>query len=66
MFWISDVEEANFYCKRTEIGAKGIDIDDTMVDFCLSKGLTWSVEAISYLKKLEDKVLMEFLLTRGS
>ncbi len=40
------------------IGAKGVDIDDTMVDYCLSKGLNVvKDEAISYLEKLDDKSL---------
>ncbi|OEU43924.1 hypothetical protein BGV40_01310 [Methanosarcina sp. Ant1] len=44
--------------KDLGIGGKGIDIDDTMVDYCLSKGLNVEQEeAISYLKKLEDKSL---------
>jgi O-antigen chain-terminating methyltransferase len=44
--------------KELDIGAKGIDIDDTMVDYCLSKGLNVEKnEAISYLEKLEDKSL---------
>ncbi len=44
--------------KELDIGAKGIDIDDTMVDYCLSKGLNVeNNEAISYLEKLEDKSL---------
>lgn len=44
--------------KEFDIGAKGIDIDDIMVDYCLSKGLNLEKsEAISYLEKLEDKSL---------
>jgi len=44
--------------KEQGIGAKGIDIDDTMVDYCLSKGLNVvKEEALSYLEKLEDKSL---------
>lgn len=44
--------------KELGIGAKGIDIDDTMVDYCLSKGFNVEKnEAISYLEKLEDKSL---------
>jgi 2-polyprenyl-3-methyl-5-hydroxy-6-metoxy-1,4-benzoquinol methylase len=44
--------------KELGIGAKGIDIDDTMVDYCLSKGLTVvKDEAISYLEKLDDRSL---------
>ncbi len=44
--------------KEHGIGAKGIDIDDTMVDYCLSKGLNVvKDEAISYLEKLDDKSL---------
>ncbi|AAM04599.1 conserved hypothetical protein [Methanosarcina acetivorans C2A] len=40
------------------IGAKGVDIDDTMVDFCLSKGLNVvKQEAISYLESVDDKSL---------
>lgn len=44
--------------KELGIGAKGIDIDDTMVDYCLSKGLNVEKnEAIPYLEKLEDRSL---------
>jgi 2-polyprenyl-3-methyl-5-hydroxy-6-metoxy-1,4-benzoquinol methylase len=44
--------------KEFDIGAKGIDIEDTMVDYCLSKGLNVEKnEAILYLEKLEDKSL---------
>ena len=44
--------------KEHGIGAKGVDIDDTMVDYCLSKGLNaMKDEAISYLEKLDDKSL---------
>jgi len=44
--------------KELGIGAKGIDIDDTMVDYCLSRGLNVEKnEAISYLEKLENKSL---------
>ncbi|WP_440945412.1 methionine biosynthesis protein MetW [Methanosarcina sp. T3] len=42
--------------KELGIGAKGIDIDDMMVDYCISKGLNVERnEAISYLEKLDDK-----------
>ncbi len=44
--------------KEHGFGAKGIDIDDTMVDYCLSKGFdVVKDEAISYLEKLDDKSL---------
>lgn len=44
--------------KEHGIGVKGIDIDDTMVDYCLSRGLPIAKDdAISYLEKLEDKSL---------
>ena len=44
--------------KEHGIGAKGIDIDDTMVDYCLSKGLNVvKDEATSYLEKLDDQSL---------
>lgn len=44
--------------KEHDIGAKGVDVDDTMVDYCLSKGLNVVKEdAISYLEKLDDKSL---------
>ncbi len=44
--------------KEHGFGAKGIDIDDTMIDYCLSKGLNVvKDEAISYLEKLDDKSL---------
>lgn len=44
--------------KKYNIGAKGIDVDDTMVDYCLSKGLNVvKDDAISYLEKLDDKSL---------
>jgi 2-polyprenyl-3-methyl-5-hydroxy-6-metoxy-1,4-benzoquinol methylase len=44
--------------KEHGIGAKGVDIDDTMVDYCLSKGLNVVKEdAISYLERLDDKSL---------
>ena len=44
--------------KEHGIGAKGVDIDDTWWITALSKGLNVEQdEAISYLKKLEDKSL---------
>ncbi len=44
--------------KELGIGAKGIDLDDTMVDYCLSRGLNVvKDEAISYLENLDDKSL---------
>jgi len=44
--------------KEFRIGGKGVDIDSTMVDYCLSKGLKVEQEdAISYLENLEDKSL---------
>jgi 2-polyprenyl-3-methyl-5-hydroxy-6-metoxy-1,4-benzoquinol methylase/gas vesicle protein len=44
--------------KELGICGKGIDIDDTMVHYCLSKGLNVKQEeAISYLENLEDKSL---------
>ncbi|MDD4254487.1 MAG: methionine biosynthesis protein MetW [Methanofollis sp.] len=40
------------------VGARGVDIDDTMVHFCRSKGLdVEKVDAISYLENLEDRSL---------
>ncbi|WP_342679595.1 class I SAM-dependent methyltransferase [Methanofollis sp. UBA420] len=39
-------------------GARGVDIDDTMVEFCRSKGLAVEkVDAVSYLEALEDRSL---------
>ncbi len=41
-----------------EIGGRGIDIDEDMVNFCKSKGLdVEKIDAVSYLQKLEDKSL---------
>lgn len=40
------------------IGVKGIDIDDDMVGYCLSRGFdVQKVDAISYLEQLPDKSL---------
>lgn len=40
------------------IGGRGVDIDDTMVDFCRSKGLdVEKVDAIAYLETLDDQSL---------
>lgn len=40
------------------IGACGVDLDETMVDFCRSKGLEVELEdAFDYLEKLEDASL---------
>lgn len=40
------------------IGARGVDLDETMVDFCRSKGLEVELEdAFDYLEKLEDASL---------
>jgi 2-polyprenyl-3-methyl-5-hydroxy-6-metoxy-1,4-benzoquinol methylase len=44
--------------KEHSIGAKGVDIDDSMVEYCLSKGFSVvKDEAISYLEKLDDTSL---------
>lgn len=44
--------------KEYGFGAKGVDIDDSMVDYCRSKGFNVvKEEAISYLEKLDDKSL---------
>ncbi|AKB19735.1 MULTISPECIES: bifunctional 2-polyprenyl-6-hydroxyphenol methylase/3-demethylubiquinol 3-O-methyltransferase UbiG [unclassified Methanosarcina] len=44
--------------KEHGIGAKGVDIDDSMVDYCFSKGFNVvKDEAILYLEKLDDKSL---------
>ncbi|WP_160329475.1 methionine biosynthesis protein MetW [Methanofollis ethanolicus] len=40
------------------VDARGVDIDDTMVEFCRSKGLAVEkVDAVSYLETLEDRSL---------
>ena len=40
------------------IGARGVDLDETMVDYCRSKGLEVELEdAFDYMEKLEDSSL---------
>jgi len=40
------------------IGARGVDLDETMVDFCRSRGLEVELnDAVSYLEHLEDESL---------
>jgi SAM-dependent methyltransferase len=40
------------------VDARGVDLDDTMVEFCRSKGLAVEkVDAVSYLETLEDRSL---------
>lgn len=44
--------------RKNGIGARGVDLDETMVDFCRSKGLEVQLEdAFDYLEKLEDASL---------
>jgi 2-polyprenyl-3-methyl-5-hydroxy-6-metoxy-1,4-benzoquinol methylase len=44
--------------RKNGIGARGVDLDETMVDFCRSKGLEVELEdAFDYLEKLEDASL---------
>ncbi|WP_428386833.1 methyltransferase domain-containing protein [Methanomethylovorans sp.] len=44
--------------RKHGIGARGVDIDETMVDFCRSKGLEVELEdAFDHLEKLEDASL---------
>lgn len=44
--------------REHEIGARGVDIDDTMAEFCRSKGLNVEkVDAIAYLETLKDRSL---------
>ena len=40
------------------IGARGVDLDETMVEFCRSRGLAVELnDAVSYLEQLEDESL---------
>ena len=40
------------------IGARGVDLDETMVEFCRSRGLEVELnDAVSYLEQLEDESL---------
>jgi O-antigen chain-terminating methyltransferase len=44
--------------KEHEIGGRGIDVDEDMVNFCKSKGFDVErIDAVSYLDKLEDNSL---------
>ena len=38
------------------IGARGIDVDENMIDYCISRGLdVENVDAVEYLENIEDK-----------
>lgn len=40
------------------VGARGVDLDETMVDFCRSRGLAVELnDAVSYLEQVEDESL---------
>ncbi|WP_370572421.1 class I SAM-dependent methyltransferase, partial [Methanomethylovorans sp.] len=44
--------------RKHGIGARGVDLDETMVDYCRSKGLEVELEdAFDYMEKLEDASL---------
>ncbi|AFC99377.1 Methionine biosynthesis protein MetW [Methanocella conradii HZ254] len=44
--------------RENGIVARGIDIDDDMIDYCQSKGLdVEKIDAIAYLERIEDKSL---------